>query len=94
LTVTPNNPAISSLLFPAATKLPICSILSGVNLVGLPRKTSAPLEFTIGAFVSCTIFGLRLSAARNHRFSSPSKWIFWDGMEAISAERLASPARR
>jgi hypothetical protein len=34
------------------------------------------------------------SAARNHRCSSSRKWVFWDGMEAISAERLASPARR
>src|SRR5262245_35072258 len=48
----------------------------------------------MGGFVSRVVFGATLSAARNHRCSRLRKCVFWDGMEDISAERLASWARR
>ena len=41
-TVAPINSAISSRLFPRSTRFLICWILSGVNLVCLPRMVGVP----------------------------------------------------
>jgi hypothetical protein len=92
-TVTPSNPAISSLLLPSATKFLICSSLSAVNLLAL-RLRAFKIFGSAVPFASSGVLDATLLAARSHRCSNSKKCVFWDGIEAISAERFASQARR